>query len=441
MISLLWILEIVLFEPIYKNIQTKQVENVTNEIVDNYGSYEMRDYLDLSGKNNCNIIIFKQVDKNIEILFNTSRIRDDFELKSNIRHFLDTLGTKTNISYISGNNVMENVNVGEVESFNGENIYFYVNSIITPATSAIEVFTILLLIISAVSLIVAVIISIYLSKRISKPLHGLSNQAKELSSGNLDIEFSGKGYEEIENLVSTLNYSIKEIKKSETLQKEVVQNVSHELRTPLTLIKSYTELIQDYGNENPEKTQKHTKIILDETTKLENLINDMLDLSKMQAKTIEYNISKFNLSESLEKFEEFYKHQYQDFDFKFNYPKNCLITADRLRIEQVIINLINNAINYSQIENKKIIISLRRNLKEGFIRFSVKDFGIGIAKEDLGLIFERHFRSSSAKRAVVGSGVGLTIVKEILNYHEFKFGVISEPFKGSFFYFDIPIKI
>ncbi len=440
MISLLWILEIVLFEPIYKNIQTKQVEKVTNEIVENYGKYERHDYLDLSGKNNCNIIIFKQSNQNIEILYNTSRIRDDFELKANIRQFLNTLGTKTNISYISGNNVMESVNVGEVESFNGENIYFYVNSIITPASSAIEVFTILLLIISIVSLIIAIIISIYLSRRISKPLQKISSQAKELSSGNLDIEFSGGGYEEVDNLVSTLNYSIKEIKKSETLQREVVQNVSHELRTPLTLIKSYTELIQDFGAENVEKTKKHTKIILDETTKLENLINDMLDLSKMQAKTIEYNISKFDLSESLEKFEEFYKREHNNFDFEFSYPKNCFIEADKLRIEQVIINFINNAINYSQEDNKKVIVSLKRHIKDGYIRFFVKDYGIGISKEDLDLIFDRHFRSSSAKRAVVGSGVGLTIVKEILNYHKFKFGVISELGKGSLFYFDIPIK-
>ncbi len=439
MISLLWILEIILFEPIYKNIQKKKVEEVTAEIIRGYGSYELHDYLDLSGKNNCNIVIFKYDNNNIEILYNTSRIRDDFELKINVKQFLHSMGTNTSISYISGNSRMESVNVGEVKTINNEVVYFYVNSIITPASSAIEVFTILLIIITVASLIIAILISIYLSKRISKPLHKISYQAKELSAGNLDIEFSGKGYEEVENLADTLNYAIKEIKKSENLQREVVQNVSHELKTPLTLIKSYTELIDDYGINNVEKTKKHTKIILEETEKLENLISDMIDLSKMQSKTLEYKITKFNLSESLEKFEEFYKSAHLEYEIEFSYSKNCFVIADKVRIEQVIVNFLNNAINYSQKDNKKILVSLNRNLKEKFIRFSVQDFGIGIAKEDKDLIFDRHFRSLSAKRAVVGSGVGLAIVKEILNFHKFKYGVESELGKGSLFYFDIPI--
>ncbi len=433
-IFLIWLLEIILFQPIYKKIQTNQVNNVNNEIVKNYPNYEFDDYIKLSIKNNCNILIFKIVGNNANIIINTTRNVDNIELNLIINELIKNLGTKTTTTYQSTSKGYDTINVGEVGSFNEENIYFYTGAVLTPINGVIQVSTIILLIITLVSLAIAIVVSIILSKKISKPIQNISNEAKKLSTGDLDISFNEKGYNEIEDLSNTLNYSIEEIKKSQKLQKEVIQNVSHELRTPLTLIESYAELINDFSGDNPKKRKQHTDIILEESKKLESLINDMLDLSKMQANTIEYNMEEFNLSKSIEKFETFYKNKYKDFDFKFSYPKNCNIYADPKRIEQVMTNLINNAINYSQKDNKKIIVSLKK-IEENKYKFSVQDFGIGISKEDQKQIFDRHFRSISAKRAVAGSGIGLTIVKEILNYHKFEYGVESEINKGSTFYF------
>ena len=433
-IFLIWLLEIILFQPIYKKIQTNQVNNVNNEIVKNYPNYEFDDYIKLSIKNNCNILIFKIVGNNANIIINTTRNVDNIELNLIINELIKNLGTKTTTTYQSTSKGYDTINVGEVGSFNEENIYFYTGAVLTPINGVIQVSTIILLIITLVSLAIAIVVSIILSKKISKPIQNISNEAKKLSTGDLDISFNEKGYNEIEDLSNTLNYSIEEIKKSQKLQKEVIQNVSHELRTPLTLIESYAELINDFSGDNPKKRKQHTDIILEESKKLESLINDMLDLSKMQANTIEYNMEEFNLSKSIEKFETFYKNKYKDFNFKFSYPKNCNVYADQKRIEQVMINLINNAINYSQKDNKKIIVSLKK-IEENEYKFSVQDFGIGISKEDQKQIFDRHFRSISAKRAVAGSGIGLTIVKEILNYHKFEYGVESEINKGSTFYF------
>lgn len=431
---LIWLLEIILFQPIYKKIQTNQVNNVNNEIVKNYPNYEFDDYIKLSIKNNCNILIFKVSGSSANILVNTTRNVDTIELNIIINELINNLGTKTTTTYQSTSKGYDTINVGEVGSFNEENIYFYTGAVLTPINGFIQVSTAILLIITLASLAIAIVVSIILSKKISKPIQNISNEAKKLSTGDLDITFNEKGYNEIEDLSNTLNYSIEEIKKSQKLQKEVIQNVSHELRTPLTLIESYAELINDFSGDNPKKRKQHTDIILEESKKLESLINDMLDLSKMQANTIEYNMEEFNLSKSIEKFETFYKNKYKDFDFKFSYPKNCNIYADPKRIEQVMINLINNAINYSQKDDKKIIITLKKT-EENKYKFSVQDFGIGISKEDQKQIFDRHFRSISAKRAVAGSGIGLTIVKEILNYHKFEYGVESEVDKGSTFYF------
>ena len=431
---LIWLLEIILFQPIYKKIQTNQVNNVNNEIVKNYPNYEFDDYIKLSIKNNCNILIFKVSGNSANILVNTTRNVDTIELNVIINELINKLGTKTTATYQSTSKGYDTINVGEVGSFNEENIYFYTGAVLTPINGFIQVSTAILLIITLASLAIAIVVSIILSKKISKPIQNISNEAKKLSTGDLDITFNEKGYNEIEDLSNTLNYSIEEIKKSQKLQKEVIQNVSHELRTPLTLIESYAELINDFSGDNPKKRKQHTDIILEESKKLESLINDMLDLSKMQANTIEYNMEEFNLSKSIEKFETFYKNKYKDFDFKFSYPKNCNIYADPKRIEQVMINLINNAINYSQKDNKKIIVSLKK-IEENKYKFSVQDFGIGISEEDQKQIFDRHFRSISAKRAVAGSGIGLAIVKEILNYHKFEYGVESEVDKGSTFYF------
>ena len=431
---LIWLLEIILFQPIYKKIQTNQVNNVNNEIVKNYPNYEFDDYIKLSIKNNCNILIFKVSGNSANILVNTTRNVDTIELNVIINELINNLGTKTTTTYQSTSKGYDTINVGEVGSFNEENIYFYTGAVLTPINGFIQVSTAILLIITLASLAIAIVVSIILSKKISKPIQNISNEAKKLSTGDLDITFNEKGYNEIEDLSNTLNYSIGEIKKSQKLQKEVIQNVSHELRTPLTLIESYAELINDFSGDNPKKRKQHTDIILEESKKLESLINDMLDLSKMQANTIEYNMEEFNLSKSIEKFETFYKNKYKDFDFKFSYPKNCNIYADPKRIEQVMTNLINNAINYSQKDNKKIIVSLKK-IEENKHKFSVQDFGIGISKEDQKQIFARHFRSISAKRAVAGSGIGLTIVKEILNHHKFEYGVESEVDKGSTFYF------
>jgi signal transduction histidine kinase len=160
----------------------------------------------------------------------------------------------------------------------------------------------------------------------------------------------------------------------------------------------------------------------------------MLDLSKLKSGLTEYNFETFNLSAMLENLQEVYTTQHfaNGFTFKLKSIQNVYIKADYKRIEQVIMNLLNNAINYSK-ENKEIIIELKQQTSNTF-RLSIIDHGIGIAKENLSQIFDRHFRATNAKRVAVGSGIGLSIVKQILDAHKFEYGVISEEGKGSTFY-------
>ena len=233
-------------------------------------------------------------------------------------------------------------------------------------------------------------------------------------------------------LSSTLNYSISEIKKSEEIQKDVIQNVSHELRTPLTMIRSYTELLQDFSGDDPVKRKEHLQVISEQTDRLENLVKDMIDLSKLQAKTMVFNKTEFDLSESLKGLEDNYKTRYEKEGYKFNFriAKNIKINADKQRIEQVILNLINNAINYSK-DNKNIQVNLKKENNHAILE--VIDHGMGISEKDLSQIFQRHFRSTNSQHTTAGSGVGLTIVKEILDYHGYKINVKSKENEGSTF--------
>ncbi len=438
-IFLVWMLEIILLEPIYKNTQTNRARHLNSAIIKNFGEQNILDYVDMSLENNCSILIFTYENNVVHILHNTSRTNSDLELSIQINEHLTQLTDKTHVSYTKPERVGDRIYVGETKIINNTPTYFFVSTTLSPISSVIEVSNSLLLIISLGGLSVAALVALGLSKWISTPLQKLSKEASTISSKHDEtIHFSSTEYYEVEQLSNSLNYAITEIQKSDKIQKEVVQNVSHELRTPLTIIQSYAEMIEDFDDLSHDDRKKYTTIITDECKKLETLISDMLDLSKMQAHTLEFQKTEFDLSLTLEKLEKFYSNQFPEFDFEFSYPKSTPIYADKRRIEQVITNFISNAINYSQLDKKHIIVSLAPDSTNSTLRFSVKDFGIGISPEDQTHVFDRHFRSISAKRAVSGSGIGLTIAKEILLHHDFQFGVDSTPGQGSTFYFSIP---
>lgn len=438
---MIWALEIIFFKDIYENIKINEIKDVGSQVVENYDVDNLDALLQISFEKECNIIVFNVSGDVANILFSSSRISDIGALSLSISNMLTELGTKTQTTYIQDDRASyTTVTFAQVATVNEETIYFYVNAAITPVTSTVEVLTLLLIIATSIGFLITLIMSIIFSKKISQPIMQIASSAKQLSGGNLEVNFNNKEYDEVAELSNTLNYAIAEIKKSEDLQKDVIANVSHELRTPLTMIKSYAELIDDFSGDDKEKRTEHIKIILEETDRLEYLVNDILDLSKLQAGTMVYTKEDFNLSETLTKFEKYYTKKYrpQGYQFIFKYPKTVTINADKKRIEQVIINLINNAINYSG-DNKSIEITLVKVKNKNLYHLQIKDHGIGISKENQKQIFDRHFRSTNASRVIAGSGIGLSIVKQILNYHNFEFGVNSELNVGSTFFIDFPV--
>lgn len=312
-----------------------------------------------------------------------------------------------------------------------------VDSRLTPVGPAVSAMKTQITYISVIVVILAIVVALLLSRSISKPIIAMNNTAKKMAKGNLDVVFEGKGYSEITDLNSTLNYTVEELKKTEKLQRELLANVSHDLRTPLTLISGYAEMMKDIPE---EKTEENVQIIIDETKRLSLLVNDLLNLSRIKARTEPLNIVEFDITSLLTEIVNRQNKFIENYQIKINLLANdeeVIVNADISKVEQVIYNFINNAINYSG--NSKQIDVIQEK-KDDKVIIKVKDYGIGIKKEHLDFIWQRYYRvDKGLQRSNQGTGLGLSIIKEILEYHGFNYGVESEIGVGSTFYFEMPI--
>ncbi len=280
----------------------------------------------------------------------------------------------------------------------------------------------------------ALVMALLLSRLICLPMERMSRSARRLAKGEYDAHFFGGGYREAEELAEALNYAASELAKNDNLQKELVANISHDLRTPLTMIKGYGEVMRDIPGES---TPENMQVIIDETERLTELVNDMFDLSKIRAGTRKPEPEIFDLTEVIgavmlryEKFTE-----QQEYSITFEKEENISVKADRTMILQVVYNLVNNALNYTG-EDKKV--KIKQTVEGDKVRVSVTDTGVGIAPEDIPYIWDRYYKVDKVhKRAVVGTGLGLSIVKGILESHGAHYGVESVIDKGSTFWFEL----
>ena len=203
------------------------------------------------------------------------------------------------------------------------------------------------------------------------------------------------------------------------------------------MIIAYAEVMRDLPGEN---TPENVQVVIDEAGRLTNLVNDMLDISKLQAGVMEKNDTEYNLTESIESvLERYNKLKEQDgYCIHFEYDRKVLVKADEYKIYQVIYNLINNAVNYT---GKDKTVWVRQKIYDDKVRIEVTDSGEGIAKEALPYVWDRYYKvDKTHKRAVMGTGLGLSIVKNILELHHAGYGVESEPGCGSTFWFELQIE-
>lgn len=312
----------------------------------------------------------------------------------------------------------------------------FIDASLAPIGSTVEIIKEQFVFITLITFFIALFITMLLSARLSGPFTHITASAHRLAAGEYTTRFESGSYLEIDQLANTLNYAATEISKVEDLRNELIANVSHDLRTPLTMIKAYAEMIRDLSGDNPQKRGEHLEVIISEADRLSELVSSLMELSKLQSGNMSLQREWFSCNEFLNNVMSKYDllAEQKGFEFVLETDEDVKIYADYSKLEQVMYNFINNAVNYSG-DSKKIIVR-QRNMPSA-IRIEIRDFGVGIEKEKLPLIFDRYYRDERTKRDVVGTGLGLSIVKEILELHNFRFGVSSEVGNGSTFWFEI----
>jgi signal transduction histidine kinase len=295
----------------------------------------------------------------------------------------------------------------------------------------LELAAILLIIALLFSFLVAVGVQTYISKRLLKLV---STMKKVSKTGDYPEPLADEGKDEIATLIQVFNKLMQQIKENVQKKDEFIGIASHELKTPLTTIKGYIEILNMMENE-PTKKQFVEKAMMN-VNKLELLIRDLLDVSKIQSGQLQLEMNEFNMKDLLKETVNAVQMVSTHRIILEDKLQNEIIYGDRQRIEQVLLNLLSNAIKYSPGENK-VIIDSEKTDKELLIK--IRDFGIGIAKEEQTNIFERFYRSKHSSVHISGFGLGLYICRDIITRHYGKIWVETTD-RGSIFIFSLPLK-
>lgn len=461
MLILLWLFQTVFFKGFYRSVKISQVESCAKNIITMMQGTEDDEGVNVDKVSAMVEYIYEQNDMMVAL----------YDLNTNFAMSICSSDVPENLEKISGSDVIRyrnmamqnggtyleyqhkalNEDSGSLEKYAAESVTYSevfmdsgngrymitIRSIITPFNSVVDTLRNQLIIISAILVVLSVMLSIIVSNLITRPIIKTNKAAKELAKQHYDVKFESDGYLEIRELNDTLNFAARELTKVEKLRKDLIANISHDLRTPLTMITGYGEVIRDLPGEN---TPENIQIIIDEATRLNELVTDLLDISKLQSGAMQLVRTDFSLTKCIEEiFNRYTKLIEQNhYNIVFNYKEDVIINADDVKIKQVIYNLINNAINYVG-DDKTVIVT--QIADKNFVRVEVTDHGVGIDPDKLEYIWDRYYKVDKAhKSAVIGTGLGLSIVKNILELHNARFGVKSKLGAGSTFWFELPVQ-
>ena len=466
-LAVLWLCQVVFLENIYKTIKITEIKSTAYKLTDEVNNADLQALAETVGGRNevCVLVLVMQnrdsavriADANINtrcLIHNMSRdsVFKLYDLaKKNDGSALQRYryNEEKKLYYAIEGNFFEQSEDEESivytlirQNSAGQDVLFIFNSVISPVGSTVRTLHFLLLAVSCLVFLLAVILTLILSARISGPIVRINQTAKELAKGNYAVVFQSNGYREISELNDTLNYAASELAKTDQLRRDLIANVSHDLRTPLTLISGYAEVIRDLPGEN---TPENVQIIIDETQRLTSLVNDMLDISKLQSGTQKLTVSAFDLTEALRTALLRYNKliEQEQYHITFLATDDITVKTDRIRFQQVFYNLVNNAITHTgpdkQVTVRQDILSNQNGQPER-VRISVTDTGEGIEADQLPLIWDRYYKVDKVhKRAAVGTGLGLSIVKTVMQLLRGTYGVASTPGCGSTFWVELPI--
>ena len=451
LLALLWLFQVVFLDSFYQRFKIEGIEKIGNTLAANLESEKFTEIVAQQARQNdaCIRVLngLGQIQTTNTMgcqLYNLSNAEIAeyvAQAQANGGSYLDIQSEKVVSELPNGNLLLSNKHGSKnliyfkiVDNTSYFKTIIMVNTHISPINATTETLRTQLGYIALIVVVASLGLAYLMSRKIVKPIVNINQSARQMAEGNYDIVFTGRGYKEITQLNDTMNHTTRKLKEVDQMRRDLIANVSHDLRTPLTMISGYGEMMRDLPGEN---TPENVQVIIDEAHRLSNLVNDLLDLSKLQENKIELHIQDFDLTQLIQtvlyRYEKFMT---QDgFDIQFQPAESVRVNADPDRLGQVLYNFINNAINYS-LDDKRIVI--RHRINGNRVRVEVEDHGEGISEDKLNYIWDRYYKvDKTHKRSSAGSGIGLAIVREILELHHAQYGVRSEVGQGSVFWFEL----
>ncbi len=342
---------------------------------------------------------------------------------------------------------------------NGQTVYVALAAIERPVGAALEEITPSLLVAGAITLLVSLLMALLLARSIAGPITRLTQATEAFSRGQYDLRVPSNGRDEIGRLASSFNSMAERVQRSRQMEKDFVANVSHELRTPLTSIQGFSQAIIDNTVQDLEGARRAAQTIFDETTRMSRLAGDLLTLARFESGELSLARETFLLSDVLPCWIDRLRPRAKMLEVTLVtiFEPMPAILADPGRLEQVVVNLVENALKYNH-PGGTVTVSARVEplgatskaaspsrprghtiLAAPWIRIEVSDTGVGIPKEDLPRLFNRFYRGDKS-RAAGGTGLGLSIAQEIIVAHGGRITVQSTLGQGSTFTVHLPTK-
>ncbi len=290
--------------------------------------------------------------------------------------------------------------------------------------------------ISLMLLAAASLLSFLLARTFTRPIVDIEKAAAQMADGDFSARIDVKQQDEIGQLAKTINYLGQQLSQIDGMRKDLIANVSHELRTPLSLIRGYAETLRDVTGNDEDKRQKQLGVIIEEAERLSRMVDDILNLSRLQSGHFELDKSVFSMKELTRNVAKRYDllSKQREVSIMMEMSDEQLVEADAARIEQVLYNLINNAFNNTDAGGT---ITIRDMDNGDSVRIEVMDSGSGIPEEEINRIWDRYYKADKSTNKTVGSGLGLAIVKAILEAHGAAYGVESKKDAGTTFWFEL----
>lgn len=289
-----------------------------------------------------------------------------------------------------------------------------------------------------VTLCLAVAVAWLLSRRLARPVVGLSRQAARLSESDFALERQECGCAELDTLSASLFAAADELGRADASRREFLANVAHDLRTPLTMIRGYAEMVRDISGDDPAQRSQDIEVIVQETERLEELVNDILEYSALadgSCVSVRESLDMWQLaSEVARRFEPLARQR--GVELGMGDQTDTPVSGDRLQLSRVLYNLLGNALSHVG-EGDSILVGVMPVGIGDVIRVEVSDSGEGVAQEDLAHVWDRYFTRRQIARGAAGSGLGPAISRQILEAHGATWGASSEPGHGTVFWFEM----